>query len=237
MHLYLIRHADPDYERDTLTRQGFRETRALAGRMKNVGLTHVYSSPLPRAMLTAQAIVRRGALPIVQQKWLVEPTHLTVVQGGTIYKMWDTFGEDVRSGQAPPTQEAWNRVPPFDAAEVSEMWRGFRRDADELLARHGFVREGSRYRIRQRSTDRVAIVCHNGTILLFLAHLLELPLPLAWCGFYAWPASVTVFLMEEHSPTWAVPRALQVADVSHLFAARLSPQPRAFGDGAYTAFL
>ena len=58
-----------------------------------------------------------------------------------------------------------------------------------------------------------------------------------YCGFYAWPASVTVFLMEQHSATWAVPRALHVADVSHHFAARLAPQPRAFGRGRYQPFL
>lgn len=237
MHLYLIRHADPDYAHDTLTRQGVKEARALARRMAAVGLTHLYSSPLPRAVLTAQAIARLCPVPIVQQDWLVEPAYLTVVQNGTTYKIWDAFGEDVRSRKTPPTQETWNLVPPFDAPEVGEMWRGFRLRADELLARHGYVREGSRYRIRRRNRDRLALVAHNGTFLLFLAHLLELPLPLVWCGFFAWPASVTIFFFEERSSNWAVPRALNVADVSHLYAAKLAPQPRAFGNGLYEPFL
>jgi broad specificity phosphatase PhoE len=236
MHLYVIRHADPDYANDTLTTQGFGEARALAARMAAVGLTHLYSSPLPRAVLTAQAVARLSAVPIVQEDWLVEPAYLTVVQNGESYKIWDTFGEDVRSGGTPPTQETWNRVPPFDSPEVSEMWRGFRLHADELLARHGYAREGGRYRVRQGNRDRIAIVAHNGTFLLFLAHLLELPVSLAWSGFFAWPASVTVFFFEEHSDTWAVPRALHVADVSHLSAAGLQPQPRAFGNGLYEPF-
>ena len=135
MHLYLIRHADPDYERDTLTRQGFREARALAGRMKRVGLTHVYSSPLSRALLTARPLARRVRLPIAQENWLVEP-ELSIVQNGDRYMLWDAFGEDVRSRDPLPTQESWDQVPPFDTLEVSEMWRGFRQHADELLARH-----------------------------------------------------------------------------------------------------
>ena len=133
MHLYLIRHADPDYERDTLTRQGFREARALAGRMKRVGLTHVYSSPLSRALLTARPLARRVRLPIAQENWLVEP-ELSIVQNGDRYMLWDAFGEDVRSRDPLPTQESWDQVPPFDTPEVSEMWRGFRQHADELLA-------------------------------------------------------------------------------------------------------
>jgi probable phosphoglycerate mutase len=237
MHLYLIRHADPDYARDTLTPQGFKEARALARRMAGVGLAHLYSSPLPRALLTAQAVAHLARVPIVQEDWLVEPAYLSVVQNGDTYKMWDVFGEAVRSREAPPTQETWNRVPPFDAPEVNEMWRGFRRHADELFARHGYVRQGCRYRVQQGNRDRVAIVAHNGTVLLFLAHLLELPLSLVWCGFYAWPASVTVFLFEEHSPAWAAPRALHVADISHLHAAKLEPQPRAFGNGHYEPFV
>ncbi len=236
MHLYLIRHADPDYSNDTLTPQGFKEARALAARMASVGLTHLYSSPLPRALLTAQSIARLSPLPIVQKDWLVEPAHLTLVQNGDTYKIWDTFGDAVRSGKAPPTQETWNRVPPFEAPEVSEMWRAFRPRADELLESHGYVREACRYRVLRGNQDRIALVAHNGTFLLFLAHLLELPLSLVWCGFFAWPASVTVFFFEQHSDTWAVPRALHVADVSHLYAAGLPPQPRAFGSGSYEPF-
>jgi probable phosphoglycerate mutase len=237
MHLYLIRHADPDYAHDTLTPQGFEEAGALARRMAAVGLTHLYSSPLPRALLTAQAIAHLCPVPIVQEDWLVEPEYLSMVQNGNKYMIWDVFGEEVRSRESPPTQETWNRLPPFDSPEVSEMWRGFRRRADELLERHGYMREGCRYRVRTGNRDRIAFVAHNGTFLLFLAHLLELPLSLAWCGFYAWPASVTVFFFEEHSDTWAVPRALHVADVSHLSAAGLEPQPRAFGSGRYEPFL
>jgi broad specificity phosphatase PhoE len=237
MHLYVIRHADPDYDHDTLTRQGLKEARALARRMASIGLTRLYASPVPRAVLTAQAIAKLSPLPIGQEDWLIEPSYLTVVQDGTTYKIWDLYGEVIRSGDAPPTQETWNRAPPFDSPEVGGMWRGFRRNADEFLARHGYVREGNRYRIEQGSRDRIALVGHNGTVLLLLAHLLELPLSLVWCGFFAWPSSVTVFFFEEHSRGWAVPRALTVADVSHLYAAKLGPQPRAFGNGLYTPFL
>ncbi len=122
------------------------------------------------------------------------------------------------------------------------MWRTFRANADAFLASLGFAREGGRYRVvpsgaADARPQRVAVVCHNGTILLWLAHLLELPLPLVFCGFYAWPASVTTVFMECHSAAWAVPRVLGVADVSHLICAGLTPRPRALGSEPYEPYL
>jgi broad specificity phosphatase PhoE len=237
MHLYLIRHADPDYEAHTLTPQGFREVDALVRRMAAVGLTHIHSSTANRALLTARPIAESHSLAVASHDWLLEPTHLRVRQDGRDFTIWDTYGETVRSSDAPLTQMTWQRTPPFDAPEVMEMWNDFRARADALIAVHGYERQGSRYRIRRGSGDRVAVVSHNGTVLLFLAHLLELPLPLVWCGFFAWPSSVTVIHFEEHSSSWAVPRALHIADVSHLYAEGLAPQPRALGAGRYEPFM
>jgi broad specificity phosphatase PhoE len=237
MHLYLIRHADPDYGTDSLTPQGFAEARALCARLETAGLTHLYSSTAGRARLTARPVSERLSLPVEERAWLLEPAHLRVRQGGRDYTMWDLYGETVRAHAAPLTQESWTAVPPYDSPAVRQMWADFRRSADGLLAAHGMERAGCRYRRTGEGRDRVALFCHNGTVLLFIAHLLELPLPLVWCGFFAWPSSVTVFHFESHSDAWAVPRALSVADVSHLYAAGLQPQPRAFGPDRFEPFL
>jgi broad specificity phosphatase PhoE len=237
MHLYLIRHADPDYDRDTLTPQGFREAEALATRLDAHGLTHLYSSTAPRALLTAQAFTRLRPMEIARHAWLLEPAGLTIEQGGRSYSLWDTYGETIRDGGRPLTLETWDQRAPFSTDKVREMWKDFRNRADGLLAMHGYARSGGRYRIERANRERVAVFAHNGTILLFLAHLLELPLSLVYCGFYAWPSSVTTIFFEEHSETWAVPRALQVADLSHLAAAGLSPQPRAMGANRYEPYL
>jgi probable phosphoglycerate mutase len=237
MHLYLIRHADPDYDGDTLTEQGFREAAALAGRLDTLGLTHLYASTAPRALLTAQAFTRLRPMEIVSHAWLLEPAHLTIEQGGRRYSLWDTYGETIRGGERPPTLETWDQRPPFSSGKVRDMWKDFRARADGLLASHGYLRNGGRYRVTRANGERVAVFAHNGTILLFLAHLLELPLSLVYCGFYTWPSSVTTVFFEEHSDTWAVPRVLQVADLSHLAAAGLAPQPRAMGAGRYEPYL
>ena len=54
MRLYIIRHADPDYEHDTLTEDGHKEAQALAKRLASHGLDRIYCSPLGRAIDTAR---------------------------------------------------------------------------------------------------------------------------------------------------------------------------------------
>ena len=272
MHVYLIRHADPDYEIDGLTPQGHQEGAALAQRLAGYEVDTIYSSTAGRAMATAQYTADLLNLEIEAEAWLVEPRHLKISQQGQPYHIWDTFGETTRAQPTPPGPSDWNRRPPFDAPEIWETWQAFRGKADALLARHGYHRQGGRYRIerakvvpkfklsqrqetadqdqpnfgtsifserpnREQAGNRVAIFSHNGTVLFFLAHLLELPPSLVWCGFFAWPASVTTIYFEEHSAAWAVPRALHVADVSHIIQAGLTPQPRALGSEPYEPYL
>jgi broad specificity phosphatase PhoE len=233
---YLARHADPDSPRDGLTPQGEKEAEALAARFEAERIDHLYCSVTGRSLQTAERIAQRTGIAVTQEPWLFEPGHLRIRQGGTTYMLWDTFGENVRGHTPLPEGDAWFRTPPFDAPEVAAAWLDFTSRCDELASRHGYVREGARYRIERRNDKRIAIISHNGTVLLSLAHLLALPLPLVWCGFYSWPASVTTIHFEEHSDRWAVPRALCVADTSHLRAAGLEPQPRGMGAGFYEPY-
>jgi probable phosphoglycerate mutase len=230
MHLYLIRHADPDYDRNTLTSHGFREAAALAERLNTYGLQAIYTSDAARAILTARPAADRLNLPYHVLPWLQEPDSLHIEQQGREYSLWDTFGETIRADAPLPTHADWYTRFPFNRPEVIQMWQAYKRQCDALIAKHGYIRYGGRYSIQQSNQDRIALFCHNGTILLLLAHLLELPVSLVWCGFYNWPSSVTTIHFEEHSEAWAVPRALGVADISHLYAAGLQPQPRGMGD-------
>jgi broad specificity phosphatase PhoE len=237
MRLYIIRHADPSPEKDGLTQQGKLEADALGAWFAAEGLTRLYCSVTVRSFETAKAISRLTGLPVEQGVQFNEPSQLQVHQGGKDYAIWDTFGETVRGTLPLPGLENWRDRPPFDAPEVGRMWKDFRETCDAFLSSYGYVREDGRYRIRAHRDDKLGIVGHNGTVLLFLAHLLELPLSLVWTGFYAWPGSVTAIHFEEQSPTWAVPRALYVADTSAMRMAGLKPVPRGMGVMPFTQYL
>jgi len=226
MRLYIIRHADPDYENNTITPAGHLEAQALASRMAKEGLTHLYCSSMGRAKDTARYTANQiGTEPVVED-WACEISDCYYHHGERRFSVWDMPAEIVR-GQAPfHTLEHWEKIDPSAAPVIQERFKIVGRCSDEFVARHGYQRDGGRYRIVKPNKDRIAFVCHNGIALFWLAHLLEIPPTLLWAGIWHAPSSVTTVLFEERSGEWAVPRAISVGDVSHLYAAGLPVRPR-----------
>ena len=227
MRLYIIRHADPDYPNNTITAHGHLEAAELGKRMAAIAATHIYTSPLGRARDTAKYtcdLMRRE--PIVEE-WTAELSdyHIEAEPWGKLCA-WDWPGEVVRGGASMPTHSDWHRMDGFGDPKLRERFGVIQKHSDEFIARHGYQREGGRYRPVRPNRDKIAVFCHGGFGLCWLAHLLEIPLPLMWSGFFLPPSSVTSVLFDERSATWAVPRCLGVGDISHLYAAGMAMQPR-----------
>ncbi len=226
MRLLIIRHADPDYPNKTITKTGHREAQALAAHLAKVGVDRIYSSPLGRAMHTAQYTSDATGLPIEVEDWTQEMAHWRIEQppAGS-YCAWDLHGETIHRWSPPPTVENWHTYPPLDQPMIREEYESLAESSEAFLARHGYERDGAVYRVRRRNTEKIAIFCHGGFGLTFLSHLLRIPLPLMWAGFFLWPSSVSTVLLDERSDGIAVPRCLGLADVSHLHMAGLTPTP------------
>lgn len=226
MRVYIIRHADPDYPNHTITATGHREAAALAERLAGEGLTHIYSSPAGRALDTMRYTADATGIEPVVHGWLTE---LVGLHMGTPYRgtswAFELPGEAARTAPL-PGRDDWHQKHPFDEPGFRQVFDDLRSRSDELLAAHGYVREGGLYRVERPSRDRVAVFTHGGLSATWLAHLLEIPLPLSWAGFWLAPSSVTTVLLEERSEHYATPRCLAVGDTSHLCAAGLAPQPR-----------
>jgi probable phosphoglycerate mutase len=227
MRIYLIRHADPDYPNNTITPAGHLEAQALGRRMAKMGLDRIYCSPLGRAVHTMQYSAEALKLPHAVEEWTAELADCAIeFETWGRLAMWNTPGELIRGRSPYPTHENWHSLEWFSRPFFRERFEQLKRDSDAFLARHGYEREGGRYRIVQSNREKIAVFCHNGFGLCWLAHLLEIPLPLLWSGFWLAPSSVTTILMDERSEQWAVPRCLGLGDVSHLYEAGLPVQPR-----------
>ncbi len=226
MRLYVIRHADPDYVNKTITEAGHLEAQALAARLSTEGITRIYCSPMGRARDTAKYTADKLGLPVGIEDWTQELADLYVpgTDGQRGFCAWDVHGEDVRSLSPLPTHENWGSLPEFERLPVSEVFQMVRSNSDEFIARHGYVRENGVYRIEQPNRERIAVFCHGGFGLTWLAHLLEVPLPLMWTSFFLPTSSVTRILFEERSDEYAVPRCFGLGDISHLRMARLPMQ-------------
>ncbi len=225
MHLYLIRHADPDYPNNTITPRGHREAEALAERLAHEGVDRVFSSPLGRAIHTAQYTAQRLGLEIEIEDWAAELGMLqlppTDPQAGLI--AWDLPGHVFRDGQAWSHAGLHPRIAlPEFAAEIERVGEA----SDRFLAGLGYTREDGVYRVTRASEQRVAMFCHGGFGLAWLSHLMAVPVSLLWAGMWLAPSSVTTIRWEHRKRGIATPRCLCIGDTGHLFAAGLPVQPR-----------
>jgi broad specificity phosphatase PhoE len=227
MRIYLIRHADPDYPNNTITPAGHEEARALAQRLAREKIDRIYCSPLGRALHTMQYTADLIGLEPAVEEWTAELSDcgIEVPPWGTL-AMWNVPGEVIRERSPLPGHADWHELPCLANPVLRQRFDEVNHNSDAFLARHGYKRQGTRYRITRSTRERIAIFCHAGFGLCWLAHLLEIPLPLMWSGFWMSPSSVTTVLMDERSEQWAVPRLLGFGDTSHLYAAGLPVQPR-----------
>ena len=72
MRLIFIRHAEPDYAKDSLTEKGWREAEFLAERVQRWKVDEFYCSPLGRARDTASASLRKCGRRAAVCDWLRE---------------------------------------------------------------------------------------------------------------------------------------------------------------------
>lgn len=221
MRLYVVRHADPDYPNNTITESGHREARALAKRMRALGLSRIYSSPLGRAQDTARYTATVTGLPVTTLPWTAELKVEPIEDlDGEPTAAWNVAGEVVRRGGSD-----WEQIPELRRYDHRGRQQELADASDSFLAGLGYVREDGIYKVVQPNVESVAVFCHAGFAVSWLAHLLQLLVPLGWCGFFLAPSSVTTVLMEIRSAGVAVPRVLAVGDTSHVYAEGL-PESR-----------
>jgi broad specificity phosphatase PhoE len=226
MLLYIVRHGDPDYERDDLTETGHREAKALAGLFAREGLDEVHTSSLGRARRTAGYTAQALGLPLVVEDWARELSELRDAESGLM--IWDydpnvlaSMGEAARGELL--WSGAWKALPPFDRDDLGTVLERVERGADDFMARQGYLRENGAYRITAPNAKKVALFCHNGSGLTMLARFLRIPTPALWGSFFLHTSSVTTLLFEERRPGIATARCIGLSDLSHLRLAGLPP--------------
>ncbi|MBT3273386.1 MAG: histidine phosphatase family protein [Spirochaetales bacterium] len=225
MRIYIIRHADPDYANKTITKAGHLEAKALADRMQRQGLDRIFVSPLGRARHTMKYTADLLGMEHTVLDWVQEIGEFSVPRkDGGHEAAWNTDGEIIRRRPL-PTSENWQARPPFDDPSFPGVYNYIKNNSDEFITSLGYSREDGAYRITARNNDQIAVFCHGGFGLTWIAHLLDLPLPLVWSGMFIAPSSVTTILFDERTETHAVPRCIALGDTSHLYNANLPIQP------------
>ncbi|MCK6491051.1 MAG: histidine phosphatase family protein [Planctomycetes bacterium] len=220
MRLHIIRHGDPDYAADSLTDRGRREASCLRSWVARERPERAYCSPMGRARLTAELALDGSGLTAAVEDWTAELRDARA--DGLALTWWDVHGHLLRN-PAYLASGDWADLPPLSSTLARAELARIAAASDAFLARHGVVRDGGSYRLGTRPCASIAVFCHGGFGLCWLAHLLALPAPLVWAGFMLHTSSVTTLLFDEREPGIATPRVLHLGDVGHLHAAGIEP--------------
>ena len=223
MKLLIVRHADPDYAIDSLTKTGWIEAELLSHRLTKLDVKAFCCSPLGRARDTAKPTLEKLGREAEIFPWLREfPPHVKKPDGhGKV--SWDWLPQDWTVRDYFFDKDRWTDAPEFQAAGVQEVYNQVCGELDALIARHGYRREGNLYRAERPNADTIVLVCHFGLESVLLSHLLNCSPMIFWHGSCATPSSVTTLITEERRPGFAYFRMSAFGDTAHLYAAGREP--------------
>jgi probable phosphoglycerate mutase len=220
MRLYIIRHAEPDYENDTITEEGQKQAEALAKRLEKEGITKIYCSPLGRAVATMEYTAKLLNIKPTILEWTQELPPMDV-EDEKIGKWpaWNLPGEVIFDQESFLTQNKWHELPLIQGVNIKEKYEEIRQESDLFLKELGYERVGSKYCLINPNEEKIAVFCHGAFGRTWISQLLQIPLPVFWASFWISPTSVTTILFEERSKKWAVPRCIGFGDAAHLYEA------------------
>ncbi len=222
MKLIFIRHAEPDYSKDSLTEKGWKEARLLAERVSKWKVKQFYVSPLGRARDTASCTLEKVNREAITYPWLREfEGHVPNSVTGYDHICWDLMPDHWTLDEGMYDKDNWAKSDIMLTSsnniyeECSKVYNGI----DGILADHGYKRCGRYYEFEEHSDDTIVIFCHLGVTMVMMSRLLGVSAPVLWQGYYLAPSSVTIFNTEERVENKAYFRCQVMGDTAHLYAA------------------
>ena len=222
MELWIVRHADPDYERDSITEQGETEARLLAERLAKTEFSAVYCSPMGRAQVTASYYLEKTGKTAVTLDWLHEFRGTVVTENGREI-CWDKMPAYWTGIDEYYSYEKWLGVDLMRDGDVERHYREVCEGIDALMLKHGYAHDGRIYRAERPNAERILLFCHFGVEAAMLSHILHVSPMILWHNFVALPTSVTRLASVEREQGTAIFNCIQFGDLSHLYAAGEKP--------------
>ena len=224
MKITIIRHAEPDYENDTLTAKGFKEAEFLGEYLKDEKIDFIYSSPLPRAKYTADGIVKYNntkTYKVLDFLREFEPF------------MWDRLPSYLASDSRLYDRDKWLEVDFMNDPLIAKNYSLVKSEFSKLIKRHGYSKNGVYYDVFSANHDNLVFTCHFGLGSFLLSELLNLPVNAVVNHTCAVPSSITTVVTEEREKGKAIFRLLSFGATPHLKANGENPSFMARFDEVY----
>ncbi len=236
MKLIFIRHGDPDYVHDTVTARGVKEAQALNKRVAQWNVDRFYCSPLGRARDTAALALEGSGNDVTVEQFLREfYVQITDPLTGKNRIPWDLLPSYRTTVAELCDKDKWQDAPLYRTGDVAAQRELVVSGIDGILAEYGYKRDGELYRTDNGNDKTLVFFCHLGVQFVILSHLLGVSAPALWHGFFVAPTSVTTVATEEREAGTVAFRCKGVGDVSHLYAASITPSDSGFFDEVYRA--
>ncbi len=225
MEIIFIRHAEPDYENNTLTKKGFKEAEILGKYLKDEKFNAMYVSTMQRAKLTALGILKyNDKVPVKYLDSLREfDTSFELPYTKDGYG-WD-FKTSLLKNNEIYSYDKWKEA---DFLKVEELHKRYDKETNEFLEiieSHGYKKEGKIFKVIKPNHDKIVFVCHFGRISYLLSTLLNVsPILLANYTVSA-PTGITRLFTEERERGEAIFRMTEYGSVTHL---KMANEPVSF---------
>lgn len=224
MLLYIVRHGDPIYSTDSLTDRGRLQAEAVGKRLYHSKIDRIFSSPMGRAMETAEPACRLLGLEKNIEEWTheIQSERLTPFPDGKLKSITNVQNTYYReSGNIDLPYERAYECSGINQTQMKSAVEYIEEHGKEFLERLGYKEENGVYRILRKNEEKVALFCHSAFARAWLSVLLHIPLHMMWASFVYTHTGVTVLEFKNNENGVTAPQCLCYSDVSHLYAEKL----------------
>ena len=221
MRLIFVRHGEPDYEKDTLTENGNDQAKKTAERLKNEGISAIYSSPMGRAYKTASYTADIYGLDITKLDFMHE-INWGVKDGASPDSIpynghpWSLAFRLYAEDEEAASSDKWREHPYFRDNICLDYYDMISSKFDEFLMSLGYIRKGNTYQSTKSNDDTIAVFAHGGSGGVMLSHVLSLPFPYVMSVIPYGVCSITIIDFEAQYGDLVIPRIELFNDMNHL---------------------
>ena len=218
MRIIFVRHGEPDYDNDILTPNGIRQAESTSARIKDEGISAVYSSPMGRARQTASYTASALGLEVKTLDFMHEIDWGGVNGAPLEYDghPWTLAFELYADAPEYAEGSRWREHHFFRDNICTSYYDSVSSKLDAFLETYGLRREGGCYRALRECSDTIALFAHGGSGAVLFSHLLGLPFPFVLTSLPYGVCSVSIFDLTPQSKDIVVPRLELFNEMGHL---------------------
>jgi len=188
MRILFIRHAEPNYENDTITAHGEKQAKLLSKYLKNIKIDEIYSSPLGRAQKTASYTAKNKKINPIIIDWAKE-TNGQYEEGKFA---WSQSAVNNFNNPNVISYSNWQKHVEY-GSHMFPIVKDTYKDFLVFLENFGLIKQDFIFKvdISKFSEKTIVIFCHEGFIKTLLSSVLNWPLPVLYSHVNISHASLT----------------------------------------------